>query len=52
MAPKKLDQEEVLRAFRACPDLAARKFQQLLPHVFQAVGPLADALCVTWSLAP
>jgi hypothetical protein len=45
---KKLDDEEVLRAFRACPKLDAARGRELLPDVMDAIEPLADSLCVDW----
>ena len=46
--PKKPDEEEVLRAFRACPELNIGQARTYVPEIMEAIEPLADSLCVCW----
>jgi hypothetical protein len=42
------DDEDILRAFRACPELDVCQARVFVPAIMEAIEPLADALCVSW----
>jgi hypothetical protein len=42
------DDEDILRAFRACPELDVCQARIFVPAIMEAIEPLADALCVSW----
>ena len=43
------DDEEILCAFRAAPELDAEQARRYVPELMDAIQPLADALCVDWA---
>ena len=43
-----MDEEEILRAFRACPRLDVEQARQHAPDIMKSIEPLADSLCVAW----
>ena len=46
---KRIDEDEISRAFLACPKLPVERARSLAPDIMMAMEPLADALCVQWT---